>query len=74
MAGRESHSVGSAVFSPWSPKAVQALWILFTKEMRFSIRISEICSVDRIQIAGDGYGEERERESEGPDWCCVDCG
>ena len=50
MAGRESHSVGSALFSPWSPKAVQALWILLTKEIRFSIWISEIYWLDRVQM------------------------
>ena len=37
IAGRESQRVGKALASPWSPKAVQALWILFTKEIRFSI-------------------------------------
>ena len=37
MAGRESQRVGNALASPWSPRAVQALWILLTSEIKFSI-------------------------------------
>ena len=37
MAGSESHRVGSALSSPWSPRAVHARCSLFTSEMRFSL-------------------------------------
>ena len=38
MAGKASQRVGKALSSPWSPRAVQALCILFTNEIRFSIQ------------------------------------
>ena len=56
MAGRESQRVGNALASPWSPRAVQALWILLTSEIKFSIYLrSEYRwlsgnGVDQIQI------------------------
>jgi hypothetical protein len=37
IVGSESHSVGSALSSPWSPRAVHARWSLLTREMRFSM-------------------------------------
>lgn len=46
IAGKESHRVGKALESPWSPRAVQALCILLTREIRFSILLycdGEIC-------------------------------
>ncbi|BAS73708.1 Os01g0681150 [Oryza sativa Japonica Group] len=37
MAGSESQRVGSALSSPWSPRAVHARCSLLTSEMRFSM-------------------------------------
>lgn len=37
MAGSESQSVGNELPSPWSPRAVHALWSLFTSDIKFSI-------------------------------------
>lgn len=37
IAGKESHRVGRAFSSPWSPRAVQALWSLFTNEIKLSM-------------------------------------
>jgi hypothetical protein len=47
--GSESQRVGNVLPSPWSPSAVQALWILFTKEIRFSIS-DRSCLSRRRQI------------------------
>ena len=35
--GRDSHRVGRAVSPPWSPRTVQALWILLTSPIKPSI-------------------------------------
>jgi len=37
IAGNESQRVGRELPSPWSPRAVQALWILFTSAIKLSI-------------------------------------
>lgn len=61
MAGRESQRVGKAVASPWSPRAVQALWILLTKESRFSIR-SGLSSIQLDSVLNFQEKEKREIE------------
>jgi hypothetical protein len=63
MEGKESQRVGKAVASPWSPRAVQALWILLTKEIKFSMTES-----DRVSRWGEGLIQidqcEQTREGE----------
>lgn len=67
MAGRESQRVGNALSSPWSPRAVQALWILFTNDIRFSIlgfgyRWRRRASKRRDDDDGPAREKRRERE------------
>lgn len=59
--GSESHRVGNVLPSPWSPSAVQALWILFTKEIRFSISDRSWASHLGVRFRSTGSDGQRER-------------
>ena len=65
MAGSESQSVGRALSSPWSPRAVQARCSLLTREIRFSMAAAP----GWRDLAGwreaEGEIETRRREARG---------
>ncbi|KAG6490884.1 hypothetical protein ZIOFF_052214 [Zingiber officinale] len=78
IAGKESQRVGRAFSSPWSPRAVQALWSLFTNEIKLSMSQAQQRRRDRRAhrsdhreiptppVANTEIGEEREFLGDSP--------
>lgn len=50
MEGKESQRVGNALSSPWSPRAVHALWILFTNVIKLSMSVDWFWSLSWLVV------------------------
>jgi len=62
MAGSESQSVGRALSSPWSPRAVHALCSLLTRVIKLSMAAAQ--GGRDLSGSSNAAGEGRDRDAE----------